>query len=104
VLDVEVMAMAGATMRTHVVFPRAMVEEVDQLVGHRKRSEFVVQAVEEKLAHERLGRALAETRGSLDNDAHPEWATPEMTSAWVREMRAADDAATERKIGRRDRS
>lgn len=96
--------MASATVRTHVVFPKELVEEVDQLVGPRKRSAFFVEAVEAKLAHERLGRALAMTKGSLDKSAHPEWETPEKTSAWVRELRAIDDEATERKIGRRDRT
>jgi predicted transcriptional regulator len=90
--------MAEELMRTHIMLPKALVEAVDQLVGHRKRSAFLVQAVEEKLAHERLGQALAMTRGYLDKDAHPEWATPEKTSAWVREMRAIDAAATARKL------
>lgn len=90
--------MTDELVRTHVVFPKQLIEAVDLLVGHRKRSAFVVQAVEEKLAHERLGRALAMTRGFLDKDAYPEWSTPEKTSAWVRELRAFDDAATARKL------
>jgi hypothetical protein len=91
--------MVDLVVRTHVVFPKHVVDTVDELVGPRKRSAFIVQAVEEKLAHERLGRALELTRGFLDKDAHPEWATPEMTSAWVRELRAIDDEATSRKLG-----
>ena len=96
--------MASATVRTHVVFPKELVEEVDQLVGPRKRSEFVVEAVEEKLAHERLGRALESTAGFLDPGAYPEWETPEKTSAWVRALRLEADEGTERKIARRDRA
>lgn len=92
--------MAEKIMRTHVVFPKELVEAVDRLVGRRKRSAFVVQAVEEKLAHERLGKALAETRGILAKAAHPEWETPEKTSAWVRELRMLADESTERKIQR----
>lgn len=95
--------MATETIRTHVVVPKDVVDAVDRLVGKRKRSAFFVQAVEEKLAYEEQGRALAETRGILDRESYPEWATPEKTSAWVRELRAVDDAATERKIGRSDR-
>lgn len=95
--------MAAETTRAHVVVPKSVVEAVDRLVGKRKRSAFFVQAVEDKLAHEALGRVLAETRGTLDKDAYPEWATPQKTSAWVRELRALDDAATERKVEPRDR-
>ncbi len=92
--------MVDQTIRTHVVLPRELVEEVDELVGLRKRSAFFVQAVEEKLGRERLGRALAATKGFLADEAHPEWATPEKTSAWVRELRSVDSAASERKLSR----
>ena len=93
--------MAEEFVRTHIMLPKALIQAVDELVGHRKRSAFIVQAVEERLTHERLGRALAATRGSLNKAAHPEWDTPEKTSAWVRESRLRDDASTERKIRRR---
>lgn len=61
-------------------------------------------AEEDTLAREELGRVLAETRGSLDKGAHPDWTTPQDTSTWVRALRADDDAATERKIGQPDRA
>lgn len=89
-------------IRTHVLLPRQLVESVDQLVGQRKRSAFVARAIEDKLAHERLGRALEMAQGYLDNDAHPEWETPEKTSAWVRELRREADKSTARKIGEID--
>ena len=57
--------MADKTIRTHVVFPKELVESVDRLVGPRKRSRFFVQAIEEKIERERLGRALATTAGFL---------------------------------------
>ena len=95
------MAMAGETIRTHVVFPKELFEAVDQLVGRRKRSAFLTEAVTEKVERERLGRALARTAGFLAPDAHPEWETPESVSAWVRELRTVDCEATERKVARR---
>ena len=91
----------GQTIRTHVVFPKELVAEVDRLVGQRKRSAFVTEAVAEKVARERLGRALETTAGILAGDAYPKWETPEKVSAWVRELRAVDIEATERKLGRR---
>lgn len=98
---VKVKAMSTESFRVHVVIPKEIVEEVDRLVGQRKRSAFVVEALIEKLQRERLGRALAETAGFLAKEDHPEWATPELTSAWVRKLRAVDSESTDRKLSRR---
>jgi hypothetical protein len=92
--------MAEDTIRTHVVFPKELVQAMDRLVGQRKRSAFVAEAVAEKLQREQLGRALEETAGSLSDEDYPQWDTPEKISAWVREMRAFDNASTDRKLAR----
>lgn len=92
--------MADETIRTHIVFPKALVDAVDDLVGQRKRSAFVAEAVAEKVEREHMGRALAETAGSLDPDSHPEWATGEMISAWVRKSRDIDNEISNRKLAR----
>ena len=88
------------TVRAHVVLPRELVEAVDTLVDKRSRSEFIEEALREKLARERMRRALADTAGSLDLADHPEWSTPEQVSAWVHEMRSEENAATERAFRR----
>ena len=85
-------------IRTHIVLPRAVVADVDRLVGHRRRSQFVVEAVCEKLRREQLAAALDATAGILADADLPDWATPEQTSAWVRELRREADATTERKL------
>lgn len=90
--------MAGEMVRAHVVLSRELVEEVDRLVGPRKRSAFLAEATAENVRRERLGRALEQTAGFLDPDEYPEWRTPEDVSAWVRRQRALDDAATTRKL------
>jgi predicted transcriptional regulator len=90
--------MADETIRTHIVFPKELVEAVDRLVGPRKRSAFFVEAVEEKIDRERLGKALATTGGFLAEGTHPEWETPEQVSAWVHELRLHDSDASERKL------
>lgn len=83
-------------MHTHVVIARELVEAVDRLVGGRKRREFVADAIREKLEREQLGRALERTAGFLAPGSHPEWETPEQVSAWVRNLRATDERASER--------
>jgi metal-responsive CopG/Arc/MetJ family transcriptional regulator len=90
--------MGKEDFRTHIVLPREVVEDVDRLVGHRKRSHFMAEAVKEKLRREKLNAALEATAGILKDVDIPEWATPEKTSAWVRDLRREADAATERKL------
>jgi metal-responsive CopG/Arc/MetJ family transcriptional regulator len=92
--------MAETTIRTHVILPKELVEAVDELVGPRKRSAFITEAVETMVARARLGRALKETVGILSADEYPEWETPEKVSAWVRELRSVDNEATDRKLSR----
>jgi hypothetical protein len=87
--------MVHETIRTHAVLPKALVEEVDRFIGRRKRSAFLAAAVAEKVERERLGRALVRTAGFLAADEHPEWETPAGVAAWVRELRARDDALEE---------
>ncbi len=79
------------TKRAHVVLPEGLLDEVDKLVGPRRRSEFFAQAVREKLARERLRKVAHELVGSLKDTAIPDWETPEAASAWVRSLRAASD-------------
>ncbi len=83
-------------MRTHVILPDEMVESIDELVGKRKRSRFVEEAVSEKLRRERLGRALENTAGILRDEDYPEWSTSEKASEWVRKSRELDEQRTRR--------
>lgn len=87
-------------VRTHVMLPRAAVEDIDRLVGHRRRSQFVAEAVKEKLRREKLLAALDATAGILEDVDIPHWETPERTSAWVRGLRQEDDETTERSLHR----
>lgn len=87
-------------MRTHVILPTELVEEVDRLVGSRKRSRFVEEAIRNHLRRERMATALTQTAGSLTGD-YPEWETPEQVSAWVARGRHEDDEALERKLASR---
>ena len=79
------------TARTHVVLPPELLEEVDRLVGPRKRSQFFVDAVSEKLARLRLAEVAQRAAGSLADAETPLWESPEAVSQWVRTSRLADD-------------
>jgi metal-responsive CopG/Arc/MetJ family transcriptional regulator len=77
-------------MRTHVVLPEDLIADVDSIVGKRKRSRFIEEAVRQSVRRAKLRMALEQARGIIDLDDHPEWSTPEKISAWVREQRAIE--------------
>jgi hypothetical protein len=80
-----------ATRRAHVVVPEKLIEEVDALVGKRRRSAFFVEAVEDRLKRERRAAAFEKFAGSIPDGASPEWDTVEGIKAWVRSMREERD-------------
>jgi hypothetical protein len=69
--------------RAHVVLPDDLIAELDEIVGPRGRSEYIADALREKLLRERQRRALIASAGILADEDIPEWATPELTSEWV---------------------
>jgi metal-responsive CopG/Arc/MetJ family transcriptional regulator len=83
-------------MRTHIVLSDKLIEEIDSVVGKRKRSRFVEEAIREKLKRGSLLKVLKETAGVLPFEEYPEWGTPEKTAAWIRESRQRDSERLER--------
>lgn len=79
-------------IRTHVRLPEALVREVDEAVGARRRSRFVEEAIRAQLQRTKRLSAFEQVVGSLKDVDTPGWETPEAASAWVAEQRAADDA------------
>jgi Arc/MetJ-type ribon-helix-helix transcriptional regulator len=78
--------------RTHVILPDDLLEEIDKLVGERKRSEFLSEAASKELKRRRLIEAARLAGGSLIHaDTPPEWATSESTAEWVRSVRRWPD-------------
>lgn len=80
--------MSHALTRTHVIAPKELIEEVDRIVGPRHRSEFITDAVAEKLKREKLLRLTREVSKLSPAESIPEWATPESTAKWLRDGRA----------------
>ena len=83
--------MAHATTRTHLIAPKELIEKVDRLVGPRRRSEFITEAVTEKLDRENRIRAVRQALTLPAVRDVPGWETPEAVSQWVRDIWADSD-------------
>jgi metal-responsive CopG/Arc/MetJ family transcriptional regulator len=75
-------------VRTNLLLPEALLEEVDRFAGPRGRSRFVAEALEAKLKRERLREAIRATAGILKAEDYPYWRTSEDVVEWVRAGRA----------------
>jgi hypothetical protein len=76
------------TVRTNLLLPRALVEEVDRYAGPRGRSRYVAEALEARLRRDRLREAVRATAGAWKDN--PQFPTPESVVEWVRELRAEE--------------
>ena len=84
------MAVDAKQRRAHIVMPTELLDAVDAEVGPRKRSQFVQEAVEEKLWRKRMLVSLDEMAGSLKDADIPGWETSDAAAEWVRALRRGD--------------
>lgn len=89
--------MARDTARTHVVFPKDLMDAIDAVVGRGERSKFLASAAEEKLRRMRLVSVAHRVAGSLKNVDTPGWETPESAAAWVHDARRDDQARLDKR-------
>ena len=74
-------------VKVHLVFPRGILEEVDQTAGKKNRSLFIVKATQEKLERERFLKTLDETKGAWTDRHHAELRTERDMERYRREKR-----------------
>lgn len=75
-------------VRTNLLLPKELVEEVDRYAGPRGRSRFVAEALAERLRRERLREVVLATAGAWRD--HPLFPTSAAVVDWVRERRAEE--------------
>ncbi|HEX5499236.1 MAG TPA: hypothetical protein VFX03_08420 [Thermomicrobiales bacterium] len=85
---------SGERRRAHVVLPGELINEIDARVGQRHRSQFIQNAVEDKLRRLRRVEAFERILESPDEVGIPEWGTRESTSDWLRGLREEWDRTT----------
>lgn len=83
-------------IKTHVIFPSELLEEIDKTVGGRKRSRFIVGAAKEKLEELKFQQALESAAGSWKDEDHPDLKTQKDIRAYLNKTREV----TEKRIKR----
>ena len=79
-------AIAMATLRTHIVLPAELANEIDELVGPRGRSAFLVETAAKESKRRKLLAFLNSDEPAWRDENHPELV--EMgTAEWVRSLR-----------------
>jgi hypothetical protein len=77
-------------VKTHFVFPQALLKDIDKIAGSRKRSQFVVEASREKLERERRKKAFHDIKGLWKENDYPEFRVREDIEKWVNNLRKRD--------------
>jgi hypothetical protein len=75
-----------ATLRTHIVLPAELAEEIDKLVGPRGRSAFLVETAEREVKRRKLLAFLDSDEPAWRDEDHPDIAE-NGAAAWVRALR-----------------
>jgi hypothetical protein len=75
-------------VRTNLLLPKELVDEVDRFAGPRGRSRYVAEALEARLARDRRWEAFREAAGAWKD--HPLFPTSEAVQEWVRQLRAEE--------------
>ncbi len=74
------------SQRAHIVLPEDLIEEIDQLVGPRGRSAFLVETARAELRRRRLLAFLRDEQPAWKEKDHPELGAG--AGAWVRSLRS----------------
>jgi len=85
-----------STVRTHIVLPKELARELDELVGPRGRSAFIVETTQKELMRRRLLAFLESDVPAWRDEDHPELVKMG-TAEWVRSLRSE---ASDRLAGR----
>ena len=75
-------------VRTNLLLPKELLEDVDRFAGERGRSRYVAEALRVQLRRDRLREVVEQTAGAWKDN--PLWKTSEDVVEWVRALRAED--------------
>lgn len=90
------MSRRGKTEKVSVTLPKELAGEIRSIVSQGEVSSFFTEALEHYIAFRRQKIALEKGFGAWENESHPDLATPEDSTAYVRAVRKADRERLER--------
>src|SRR5438445_1449603 len=85
-----------ASTRVHVVIPKELTDEIDSLVGQRRRSSFICDAAREKLIRQKQLESIRKFAGSLKDADYPEWKNG--SAEWVHNLRKEDQKIRDSRV------
>jgi len=84
------MGRRGKTEKVSVTLPKELAGEIRSIVSQGEVSSFFAEALEHYLAFRKQKIALDKGYGAWESESHPDLATPEDSTAYVRTVREAD--------------
>src|SRR5262249_38580655 len=89
------------TKRAHVLLPQDLVREIDEIVGPRGRSAFLVETAREAIRRKNLLRFLEDSTPAWKDEDHPELSRG--AAAWVHKLRRENERTQGRNRRRRSK-
>lgn len=74
-------------IKTQVVFPEDMLKVLDKIVPRKKRSEFIVQAIQKEVERIYFGEILKEVAGAWSDENHPDLNKQQDVNRYLRRIR-----------------
>jgi hypothetical protein len=90
---------SDSTQRAHIMIPADLLREIDQLVGPRGRSAFLLETAREELKRRKLLRFLESDDPAWKERDHP---NIKDSAGWVRKLRAENETRLTRSGAKRE--
>ncbi len=94
------MANAKRAEKLSITLPWELADEIRRLVPQGGVSAFFTEAVRHTLARQHQKVALEQGFGAWSSEKHPELATPEASTSYVRSLRETDRKRLPKRVGR----
>lgn len=95
------MVRRGKTEKVSVTLPKELASEIRSIVSQGRVSSFFTEALEHYLAYRKQKVAIEKGFGAWKNENHPDLATSEDSTVYVRSIREADSERLARLGGSR---
>lgn len=89
----------ASTQRAHIIIPSDLLREIDNLVGPRGRSAFLLETARQEVRRRKLLRFLESKQPAWRDEDHPEMKAGSVE--WVRQLRWESEGRSKKKPRRK---